>query len=79
VLVKISGRPAGSDQVVEAQVLTEADAGLTEGEALTRIGGAADLAGKPGSPGLYRCAPRHRCGADACSMTVPILRKLIKD
>jgi hypothetical protein len=37
--------------VVEAQVLTEADAGLTEGEALTRIGGAADLAGKPGSPG----------------------------
>jgi hypothetical protein len=38
--------------VVEAQVLTEADAGLTEGEALKRIGDAADLAGKPGSPGF---------------------------
>lgn len=65
--------------MVEAQVLTEADAGLTEGEALKRIGDAADLAGKPGSPELYRCARRHRRSADARSMTVPILGKLIKD
>ena len=43
-----------SDQieVVEALVLTEADVGLTDGDALTRIGDAADPAGKPGYPGF---------------------------
>jgi hypothetical protein len=65
--------------VVEAQVLTEADAGLTEGEALKRIGDAADLAGKPGSPGFAAVLEGIGVVADAHSTTVPILRKLIKD
>jgi hypothetical protein len=43
-------------EVVEAPALTEADVGLTDGDALTRIGDAADLAGKPGYGALPPCS-----------------------
>ncbi|GAA1324846.1 hypothetical protein [Pseudonocardia xinjiangensis] len=43
--------------------LTKADLGLTDGDALTRIGDAADPAGKPGYPGFAgRSRPRQRTG-----------------
>jgi hypothetical protein len=66
-------------EVVEAPVLTEADVGLTEGDALTRIGDAADLAGKPGYPGFAAVFEGIDVALMLDSATVPILGNLIKD
>jgi hypothetical protein len=66
-------------EVVEAPVLTEADVGLTDGDALTRIGDAADPAGRPGYPGFAAVFEGIDVALTLGSMPVPILDKLIKD
>jgi hypothetical protein len=66
-------------EVVEAPALTEADVGLTDGDALTRIGDAADLAGKPGYPGFAAVFEGIDVALPLGSAPVPILGKMIKD
>jgi hypothetical protein len=66
-------------EVVEAPVPTEADPGLTDGDALTRIGDAADLAGKPGYPGFAAVFKGNDVALTLDSAPLPILGKLIKD
>ncbi|WP_433281191.1 hypothetical protein ACQPZA_14130 [Pseudonocardia xinjiangensis] len=66
-------------EVVEAPALTEADPGLTDGDALMRIGDAADLAEKPGYPGFDAVFEGIEVALTPGTALVPILGKLIKD